>query len=77
MSENYRSRTERKHAKQQTKDKNKKDKPKKKGSFFQEIFSDLPASWHCRTCSWSFSILCHSERCSKARQSETCQSSIN
>ncbi|ABS21594.1 PBP1A family penicillin-binding protein [Bacillus cytotoxicus] len=37
MSENYRSRTERKHAKQQTKDKNKKDKPKKKGSFFKKF----------------------------------------
>ncbi|PED83054.1 penicillin-binding protein [Bacillus pseudomycoides] len=37
MSEKYRSRTERKHAKHQTKETNKKEKPKKKGSFFKKF----------------------------------------
>ncbi|PFJ12132.1 penicillin-binding protein [Bacillus cereus] len=37
MSDNYRSRTERNHVKNQTKETNKKAKPKKKGSFFKKF----------------------------------------
>ncbi|KFN04277.1 PBP1A family penicillin-binding protein [Bacillus clarus] len=37
MSDNYRSRTERNHAKNQTKETNKKEQPKKKGSFFKKF----------------------------------------
>ncbi|WP_144572145.1 PBP1A family penicillin-binding protein [Bacillus paramycoides] len=37
MSDNYRSRTERNHVKNQTKETNKEEKPKKKGSFFKKF----------------------------------------
>ncbi|MEK4932198.1 PBP1A family penicillin-binding protein [Bacillus sp. FSL M7-1345] len=37
MSDNYRSRTERNHVKNQTKETNKEEKPKKKGSFFKRF----------------------------------------
>ncbi|PHB81803.1 penicillin-binding protein, partial [Bacillus toyonensis] len=37
MSDNYRSRTERNHAKNQTEETNKEKKPKKKGSFFKKF----------------------------------------
>ncbi|OBZ57363.1 hypothetical protein UN66_16605 [Bacillus cereus] len=77
MSDNYRSRTERNHVKNQKQETNTEKKPKKKGSFFKKIPYRLSTSWYRWSCSWRFRFLCYGEGCSKIRQIKTCQSFIN
>lgn len=71
MSDNYRSRTERNHVKNQEK-KHIKKKTKEKRLLFQEISYRLSTSWYRWSCSRRFRFLCYGKGCSKIRQSQTC-----
>lgn len=71
MSDNYRSRTERNHVKNQEKKHIKKKNQRKKAPF-QEISYRLSTSWYRWSCSRRFRFLCYGKGCSKIRQSQTC-----
>ena len=67
MSDNYRSRTERNHVKNQEK-KHIKKKNQRKRLLFQEIPYRLSTSWYRWSCSRRFRFLCYGKGRSKIRQ---------
>lgn len=68
MSDNYRSRTERNHVKNQEKKTHKEEKR----LLFQEIPYRLSTSWYRWSCSRRFRFLCYGKGRSKIRQIQTC-----